>query len=418
MGKYWALTFPALPVFAVGLSAISTSLRHFYSNVVASEHHRDVEITLKVFTPAIGAVLGLSVPTAIAQGVNASVAHAGSNPSLQPIVYRSVYYATLIVSCIGLLVSLILIFQAPRHPISNWSQQHNHHRLRGPRKHSEDYPHHLPRLSPILPLTLSQPVKAAIKTTRVATNWHSDPEGAAPIDGMAARARGSLLAAPHVSDALRSSPQQDERQQELHHALSARNIAADAIIEDSGTGKHNEQQNGTSQPLPHIATLHKDTTSSLNAPAHLPRRPTLPALQRQSRPTSQRATSQASLHATADPATATTNWLLDPDEAGHVLTTSPPSSPDDTSPTTNERSYAQGSTLDAITSHYAHHPPSQRSSQFTGISSLTPTPTRTASESSTHTPSAPAYNCAVAIRATTSPRWYPIHECDAITYRL
>ncbi|KAF3005605.1 hypothetical protein E8E13_001997 [Curvularia kusanoi] len=107
---YWRYTFPGMILYIAGIGAVYITANFV---VVSSASRSDQGAAAGVFNVALqvgGSVLGLAVLTAVAEGIEKTY----GNPDLprgelSDIGYRSVYYSCIILSGIGLLLSLFAI---------------------------------------------------------------------------------------------------------------------------------------------------------------------------------------------------------------------------------------------------------------------------------------------------------------------
>ncbi|KAF2123885.1 MFS general substrate transporter [Dothidotthia symphoricarpi CBS 119687] len=108
--SYWRYTFPGMILYIAGIGAVYITANFV---VVSSASKSDQGAAAGVFNVALqvgGSVLGLAVLTAVAEGIEKTHGDAGlPQGELSDIGYRSVYYSCVILSGIGLFLSVFAI---------------------------------------------------------------------------------------------------------------------------------------------------------------------------------------------------------------------------------------------------------------------------------------------------------------------
>lgn len=105
--SYWRFTFPGLILYIAGIGAVYITANFV---IVSSASASNQGAAAGVFNVALqvgGAVLGLAVLTAVAQGIDKHSTHDGNG--LSHVAYQSVYYSCLILCGVGLLISVFAI---------------------------------------------------------------------------------------------------------------------------------------------------------------------------------------------------------------------------------------------------------------------------------------------------------------------
>ncbi|CAN9364877.1 unnamed protein product [Alternaria alternata] len=108
--SYWRYTFPGMILYIAGIGAVYITANFV---VVSSASRSDQGAAAGVFNVALqvgGSVLGLAVLTAVAEGIEKTYGDANlPQGELSTIGYRSVYYSCVILSGIGLFLSVFAI---------------------------------------------------------------------------------------------------------------------------------------------------------------------------------------------------------------------------------------------------------------------------------------------------------------------
>lgn len=105
--NYWRFTFPGMILYIAGVGWVYIAANFI---VISSAPKSDQGAVAGVFNVAVqvgGAVFGLAVLTAVHDGVIKG--HHGDASSAALAGYRAVYYGCMIISAIGLLLSLVFI---------------------------------------------------------------------------------------------------------------------------------------------------------------------------------------------------------------------------------------------------------------------------------------------------------------------
>jgi MFS family permease len=108
--SYWRYTFPGMIMYIAGIGAVYITANFV---VVSSASRSDQGAAAGVFNVALqvgGSVLGLAVLTAVAEGIVRKYGDADPPPDqLSDVGYKSVYYSCVILSAIGLFLSVFVI---------------------------------------------------------------------------------------------------------------------------------------------------------------------------------------------------------------------------------------------------------------------------------------------------------------------